>query len=63
MIRTDQKGKWQLRAEVVQRFKTKKDMDKYAHENAVKIIQVIEFSGDMCYDRKVIAFNKKLKLV
>ena len=62
MIRTDQKGKWQLEAITVHRFKTKREMDKFALNNAVRIIRVIEFVGKVCYDRQIGGWGSRIRL-
>lgn len=62
MIRTDQKGKWQLAAVTVNRFKTKKDMDEFAYKNAIRIVAVTEFKKGIGYCRDVIDFGKVISL-
>lgn len=62
MIRTDQKGKWQLRAECIFRFRTKKEMDAFAFGNCVRLIEVLEFKKGNPYARRIDAFNKSIVL-
>ena len=62
MIRTDQKGKWQLEAVTIHRFRTKREMDKFADKNAIKILSVGEFKKDILYHRQVLRFGKTIEI-
>ena len=62
MIRTDQKGKWQLEAITIHRFRTKREMDRFADKNAIKIVSVIEFKKDVAYNRQVTRFGKTIEI-
>lgn len=62
MIRTDQKGKWQLTAECVFRFKTKREMDVYALNNAVRIADVLQQRRGLWYKQRINGWGKKIYL-
>ena len=62
MIRTDQKGRWQLTAECSFRFKTKHEMDNFAHKNAIKIIEVFKFKRGQCYRMCIVGWGKSIRV-